>query len=287
MRVLPHEYLFNAFLLSVAVRVGVVVGPLHPVALAFFGYALMGVLLIPWSERYPTTRRWRTRLAWYPVIMGVSFFTLNRAVALLGVPDADPMLAQVDIRILGAPATHYFAPIESAWLTESMMAAYLFFFYYLVFGPFHYWLHDLINFRKCFVGMFTLYALGFTGYSLFPAGGPRVDSTLAALHGGPLTQLMLPVINAGSNQIDVFPSIHAAASLYLLVFDFWHYRKRFWFLLVPTVALWVSTAYLRYHYVADLLAGFAITVVALIVTRAYERSALAATLDRELLAASS
>jgi membrane-associated phospholipid phosphatase len=67
------------------------------------------------------------------------------------------------------------------------------------------------------------------------------------------------------------------------VFDFWHYRKRFWILIAPTLALWISTVYLRYHYVVDLVAGFAITIVAIVVTRAYERSRLAAELDAELI----
>jgi hypothetical protein len=285
-KVLPHEYLFNAFLLSVAIRVSIVAGPFDPHALAFFAYAIVGPLLIPWTARNPTTRRWRARLLWYPMVMGLSFFTLNTAVWLLGVPDADPLLTQADIALLGAPATHYFASIESTWLTELMMASYLFFFYYLIFGPYTYFWNDLVSFRKCIVGLFTLYTLGFTGYSLFPAGGPHVDPTLAPLHGGPLTHLMLPLISVGSNHIDVFPSIHGAASLYLLVFDFWHYRRRFWILLLPTLALWVSTVYLRYHYVVDLIAGFAVTVVALTVARAYERSALAAELDRELAARS-
>ena len=285
-KVLPHEVLFNAFLLSIAIRVSVIAGPLDVHALLFFAYALIGVLLIPWCASNPTARRWSARLVWYPAIMGLSFYSLNSAVNLLGVEDADPLLTQLDIAMLGAPAAHYFAPFESAWLTELMTAAYLFFFYYLILGPFHYWRHDLVNLRKSFVGMFTLYALGFTGYSLFPAGGPHIDPALAALHGGPIARVMLPIVNAGSNQIDVFPSIHAAASLYLLVFDFWHFRKRFWFLLVPTIALWISTVYLRYHYVVDLLAGFAVTLVALFVAWSYGRSKLAAELDRELIAAS-
>ena len=32
-------------------------------------------------------------------------------------------------------------------------------------------------------------------------------------------------------------------TLYLLVFDYWYYRRRFRRLLIPCVALWVSTIY--------------------------------------------
>jgi len=287
LRVLPHEYAFNAFLLLIALRVSVFAGPLDPHAIAFFAYFSVGVLLISWCNAHPTTRRWRTRLLWYPIIMGISFFTLNQAVWLLGVPDADPLISRWEIALLGRPATSYFTPIETVWLTEAMMVAYLFFFYYLIFGPWHYWFTDLRKLRSCFVGLFVLYALGFLGYSFLPAGGPHIDPSLAPLHGGPLTTFMLPIISVGSNSIDVFPSIHAAASLYLLLFDYANYRKRFWILLVPTIALWISTVYLRYHYVVDLLAGAAVTFIAVAVERAYERSRLAASLDRELAQASS
>lgn len=283
-KVLPHEYAFNAFLLWIAARVSLAAGPLDRHALLFYGCAALGILLIPWTERRPTAARWRARLLWYTFAMAISFYSLTSAIHLLGVASADAMLTSWDVGLLGAPAARYFAAIEHPWLTEAMMASYLFFFYYLVFGPLHYWRHDLARFRTCFVGLFTLYALGFAGYALFPAGGPHTDVTLTPLHGGHLTTLMLPLINAGSNQVDVFPSIHAAASLYLLLFDRRHYRRRFWVLLVPTVALWLSTVYLRYHYVVDLVAGLLVTLVAVLVDRVYERSRLAATLDRQLSA---
>jgi hypothetical protein len=285
-KVLPHEYAFNALLAYIALRVSLVAGPLDPHAIGFFAYAAVGLLLIPWCEQRPTTRRWRARLLWYPTIMGLSFFTLNSAIWTLGPADADPLLARWDVALLGAPATAYFAPIESKWLNDVMMAFYLFFFYYLVFGPFHYWRHDLRRFRNCFVGLFVLYAIGFLGYSLLPAGGPHWNPALKPLDGGPLLDYMHPLINAGSNQVDVFPSIHAAASLYLLIFDFSNYRQRFWILLVPTLGLWVSTVYLRYHYAVDLVAALAVTLLAVAVQHGYERSKLAATLDAELAATS-
>ena len=38
------------------------------------------------------------------------------------------------------------------------------------------------------------------------------------------------------------------------MFDFQHRRAHLW-VLAPTVGLWISTVYLRYHYGVDLLAG--------------------------------
>ena len=83
-----------------------------------------------------------------------------------------------------------------------------------------------------------------------------------------------PVLDYASNGVDAFPSIHVAVSLYLLAFDRMYYRRRFWRLLVPCVALWISTIYLRYHYAVDVIAGFAIAAIGLRVAALYGRSSL-------------
>ena len=59
-----------------------------------------------------------------------------------------------------------------------------------------------------------------------------------------------------------FPSLHAAVSLVALVYAWRHVRAWFWVLLPFALGLWVSTIYLRHHYVVDLLAGWALAPVA-------------------------
>lgn len=277
--VLPHEWAFNALLLSLALRLvsHAGFGDFH--ALQFAACCGGGIAVGAWAARRPSPARWRLRLLWYPLMMGLTFYSLPAAIRTLGVPPADALLARWDLALLGAPATQYFAVIQTPWLTELMVAAYLFFFYYLVFGPAHYCIGDLPRFRACFAGLFTLYALGFLGYTLLPAGGPHEQAGLPPLPGGRLAHWLLPLVDAGSNQVDVFPSIHAAASLFLLLFDAWYFRARFRLLWLPTAALWLSTVYLRYHYVVDLAAGLALALAALAVARAYERSALAQAID--------
>src|SRR5204863_1230406 len=90
-----------------------------------------------------------------------------------------------------------------------------------------------------------------------------------------------PYVDGGSNGVDVFPSLHVALSLYLLGFDWWHFPARFWRLLVPCVALWFSTLYLRYHYVVDLIAGVAISLVGLWVADRYAQSGKAHAMAEE------
>ena len=60
-----------------------------------------------------------------------------------------------------------------------------------------------------------------------------------------------------------FPSLHAAVSLVALVYAWRFVRAWFWMLLPFCSGLWVSTVYLRHHYVVDLIAGWMLAPVAI------------------------
>jgi membrane-associated phospholipid phosphatase len=144
-------------------------------------------------------------------------------------------------------------------LDDLAMAGYLFFFYYLIAGPGRYCLRDVRLFRKCMVGLFTMYGLAFTGYTVMPAGGPHRYLTFATpLHGPWLLDWTIKTVNRASNSVDAFPSVHLAATLYLLLFDWKHARRRFWLVLLPCLLLWFSAMYLRFHYFVDMLAGMGV-----------------------------
>ncbi len=250
-------------------------GPAPLAALVYFGGLLTSVAVILWSGRDPAPWRWRVRLLLYPVLMGLSFFMMPMVVDALGIPRADAMLVKWESALTGPNLNLAIQGWEPVWLTDTLMVAYVFFFYYLIAGPAYYCIHDLPRFRQCFTGLFVIYALGFIGYTYLPAGGPHRFLVFdQPLNGGWITWTAKPILDDASNAVDAFPSIHVAVSLYLLIFDRWYYRRRFWRLLVPCVALWVSTIYLRYHYCVDVVAGAAITAVGLWVAARYGKSSL-------------
>jgi len=266
---LPHEWVFGVFLLMTGTRVFV-----NPAArgwsFVFFACVAFIIALVIWTQRRPTTWRWRARLSSSFVVMGATFYAIGASVPLLGNPTADSLLLGWDRDLLGeTPAVSLQAWLYP-WLEDVAMAGYLFFFYYLLAGPGYYCFRDIGVFRKCIVGLFTLYGLAFTGYTLFPAGGPH-DALVfhTALHGPWLVDSALRLVNRGSNAVDVFPSVHVAASLYLLLFDWRHYRPRFWVVLVPCSVLAWSTVYLRFHYFVDLLAGVAVALIGWWVAQQY------------------
>ena len=261
-KVLPHEVAFTGFLLITWIRLVAQGAVLTLPANAFLIFVAGSAGVIAWANRRPTPARWRIRLLYYPAIMGLSFYYLAPGMALLETPNADALLTAWDIGLLGGSLSAACQGFATRWLTDVMMGAYLFYFIYLVGGPGTYCVRDLPRFRLCMVGLFTVHGLGFLGYTIWPAAGPHLHLTFERpLLGSWFTELVTPLVNGGSNGVDVFPSLHFAVSLYLLGFDWCFNRRRFWWVLGPCVALWVSTIYLRYHYFVDLLAGAALTVV--------------------------
>jgi len=165
-------------------------------------------------------------------------------------------------------------PFIQPVLTEFLSFCYILFFPSLLFGMICYFFGELELLKKFFVGLFSLYGLGYLGYSLVPALGPHLampDQYTAPLEGWAMTRWNSAVVRFGSNHVDVFPSLHCAVSSYMLFFDRRHKPWRFWLFLAPCAGLWVSTIYLRYHYFVDVVCGFALAAVCLEITNRYRK----------------
>jgi hypothetical protein len=157
-------------------------------------------------------------------------------------------------------------------LTDLFSACYLIYFPCLLLGCVHYFRGSLPTLRRFVIGLFTVYGIGFLGYTVLPALGPYLDPTLApqfhgALAGGWISHFNANLVLNGSNRVDVFPSLHCAVTLFILCFDRAHAPQRFRFWFVPVIGLWIATVYLRYHYLVDVLAGFALAAAASLMVR--------------------
>jgi membrane-associated phospholipid phosphatase len=124
------------------------------------------------------------------------------------------------------------------------------------------------EFRAATLGVVVCFYLGYLLYVVFPAAPPRlvlVYEFKRSLQGYPhlFSNLsarafaLLPVDSRAA-----FPSLHAGVSLLALYYAWRYVRGWFWVLLPFALGLWVSTIYLRHHYVVDLVAGWMLAPVA-------------------------
>jgi len=269
---LPHEICFGSFLAITWVRLSLVEGVFGPNASLYLALIALN-LAASWFCRFRNTANaWRTGLFFYPIAMNIVFANMKVAIPKIHPAKMDSLLQTIDRYLLGTNLSLRLEPLVHPFLTEAFSCCYFLFFVYLLFSLIYYFAGEVELLRKFVIGLFTIYGVGFIGYSFIPAAGP--GHAMAAqfqvpLHGWWVTQLNNAVVSCGSNGVDVFPSLHCAVSSFFLFFDRRHRPWRFKLYLVPCVGLWLSTIYLRYHYFIDVVCGFALAASALRLANSY------------------
>jgi len=121
------------------------------------------------------------------------------------------------------------------------------------------------EFRETLVTVILCFYSGYLLYVIFPAAPPRltlVHQFNVGFDGTPLANMAARVISVlPSESRCAFPSLHAAVTLLSLMFARKYARVTFWILLPFCVGLFLSTVYLRHHYVIDLIAGWTLAIV--------------------------
>lgn len=273
---MPHEVFFGGFLLLHWLRLTLAVGPLDPDALLYLTLLVAGFAASAWCQRRETPLRWQVRLWFGPLAMNAVYFTMGSAIPKVSPERYDALLAGVDRLLFGATLSARMQVLATPLLTEVLSFCYLLFFPYLLLSWIYYAVRGVPLLRPLMVGVFTVYGLGFIGYSLVPAAGPHLaypDDFSVPLTGWAITRFNALVVARGSNGVDVFPSLHCAVSCFLLFFDRRQARWRHRLYLVPCIGLWIATIYLRYHYVVDVVVGMALALFALWLSRRWEESA--------------
>ena len=262
---LPHEIAFGIFLGITSVRLFATKDQGFFWGLIFFGLVVFVFGLRNWAIQDPNERRQRIQLLLYLPLMLISYKACGFAVPIFH-PRATFFLADADQWLLGKDTAVFLEPWVNPHLTDLFYSLYLFFFVYLGIGLWHYGRGDLPILRRFVSGLFTVYGIGFLGYTLLPAGGPYLEIPghfLTALTGSWITNSASALVVWASNRVDCFPCLHFAITFFILVFDCWHCRRRFYWMALPCIGIWISTIYLRQHYLVDLFGGLVLSVFAL------------------------
>ena len=183
--------------------------------------------------------------------------------------DVDPRLIQIDIAIFGVEPTLWIQRWIVPWLTDILSLAYLSYYFLPVVLITVLYLKGRTREldRSVFVLAFGYY-VSFIGYILFPAVGPRYAMTAlysVPLEGSFITDLVRDTLNAiEHNKRDCMPSGHTQIALMVLYLAH-RYEKILFYILLPIVCgLILSTVYLRYHYVIDLMVGMTLAILCMI-----------------------
>jgi membrane-associated phospholipid phosphatase len=213
----------------------------------------------PWDFVRPF---WEIIRDWFPfLLILLMYYTLwGDATLLMITRDRDQALMAIDQRLFGFQASLAMQRIISPRLTSWMTFCY---FYHLINIPlvacFLYVWRGRTAFREMMSGIMVVSFFGLMGYLLVPAIGPLY--TLRAQFTVPLQQSVgvltreMDFMNFARIRRDVFPSMHVALSFVVWLYAYRNSKKLFWATSPLILSLWVSTLYLRYHYLIDVVAG--------------------------------
>ncbi len=260
-----HEALFIAFLAVTALRVGVHAGWSNPQTLFLGGLTVALPLAILLFSCSISRWAWRARLFLFVPLMCFVFRDLRQSVPLFHPVHVDTLLQTLDLRIFGLSLPEWLSGRFGPAATDAMSLCYALFFPYLLVCTIGWLFAAPRKARAFYSGLFTLYAIGFTGYTLLPALGPYATMSFAQpVHGFAITRMLLDAVPLGTNRADAFPSLHCAVTAFLLGFEaLFGSGRRAAFCALPVCILWLSTLALRFHYGVDVLAGFLLAIACL------------------------
>lgn len=219
--------------------------------------------------------------SFYILPLGYMMYSqVHNYIPLVNTANFDPTLARWDRALFGVNPTEWTGRFAHPVLTEYLQIWYNCFQLLLVVPAVEFFRHRYDRYRIYASTLLLGFYLSYLLYFIMPAIGPRfyihdfasIDRELPGLL---VTVPFRDLINAGNNvpvggmsnpydfvNRDCMPSGHTMMSL-LAILMAWRYRSRFrWLITVGGASIIISTVYLRYHYVVDLIAG-ALAAVAL------------------------
>lgn len=199
--------------------------------------------------------------AWYPLILiPGTYKELTYLIPKIHPRDFDWELATIDHRLLGVHPTIWLERITLPALTELFQLSYITYYFLPIVLGVALWRKgwtDKFQFLL-FVVVLGFY-LSYLGYIAVPATGPRF--ILADQQSFPLSGVWLfDSIRSTLDHVegvtrDCFPSGHVELTLLVLYYAHRFHRRVFRWILPAGSALIISTVYLRYHYVIDVIGG--------------------------------
>jgi membrane-associated phospholipid phosphatase len=199
------------------------------------------------------------------ISLPIIFNSLGALIAGIHPTTFDTQLIAIDHAIFGVHPTVWLERLINPLLTGLLQIAYIsYYFIPLSLGVVLIAKGRFGEFEEVLFGILLCFYLSYIGYLLVPAIGPRFTLShlqSGGLQGSPIIETIQATLNAlEKNKTDAFPSGHTAVSLMCLYYAWKEREQKLFAVLIPVVTgLLISTVYLRYHYVIDVIAGIALT----------------------------
>ncbi|MFB3923124.1 MAG: phosphatase PAP2 family protein [Terriglobia bacterium] len=212
---------------------------------------------------------WEIVRDWFPflVILLMYYSLWGDATHLLVPKDRDAELIALDQKLFGFQASVAMQRFISVPLTAWMDFAYTFHVLNIpIVACFVYLRRPRQRYREMMCGVLVVTFIGLIGYLLVPAVGPvytlRDQYTVPLRAAGEIFNRQIEFMDYARIQRDVFPSLHVGISLVVWLYAYRNSRRLFWILSPLILSLFVSTIYLRYHYLIDVVAGLILAPLA-------------------------
>jgi membrane-associated phospholipid phosphatase len=194
------------------------------------------------------------------LIIPVLFNTLGPIIDCASPNRWDAQFAQMDARVFGELAAMWRGVLgRPAWLTDLTYLAYVGYYVAPVaLAAVLYLRKSRDEFQQLVFTVALTFYVSYVGYFVFPTLGPRVPlgSEAVIVGGGAISHAVRLFIEyAERTRTDAFPSGHTAVALVCLYFA-WRASPAVGAIFTVLVAgIVLSTVYLHYHYVVDVVAG--------------------------------
>ncbi len=247
--------------------------------LAQVAAAALLALLVSAQKRRPASRLAVAVRNWLPlpyILYGYKMITYlinsDRNPGFMVIRDR--WLIAADRWLFGGDPTVWLQRLTVPWLTEAMQLFYATnYFLPLILVLVLYRKRERFPFQKSVFAITLGYILSYLGYFIIPAIGPRFTIYHAVPLEGILIreQLAALIYCMEACPRDCFPSGHTEIPLIALWLAFRFRRKLFYLYLPIVTGLVLSTVYLRYHYVIDVIAGAALAGMVILLAGGAEK----------------
>lgn len=139
-----------------------------------------------------------------------------------------------------------------------MFASYFAYYPLIIFVSTYFYIRDIKLFNKVIFVIIFSFIIYYLIFIFFPAGGPQFYFNLVDIEipvHGFFGKTMRLIQRMGERPAGAFPSSHVGIAVIIVIY-IWKYIKKFFpYILILVVLLFLSTIYIRAHYLIDSIAG--------------------------------